>query len=226
MSLNFSSHPGPRERHLQRKYQNPLFGDEAHKIDQAQISQSQQEDETELNHFLRYFRDLVQEAIDLKPETESEVVLDIKERLDKCYAHCCALPGEQSEIKAAVNKLIEVIMKAVRQGAANDPIAQTKLDEEDIARKMHFELHEHPFIADLLLPDSPISEDELVPSLLSESEATITAALHVFDPPQLAQIQQTANKLATRFSHDSGLHSRLLAKLQLIQTAREESSSS
>ncbi|MCW9024666.1 MAG: hypothetical protein OQK73_08270 [Gammaproteobacteria bacterium] len=221
MSLNFSTHPGPRERHLQRKHQNPLFGEEGQSITQEQLILARQDDETELNHFLRYFRDLVQEAVDLKPETESEVVLDIKERLDKCFAHCCALPGEQSEIKAAVSKLIEVIMKAVRQGAANDPVALTRLDEEDIARRMHFELQEYPFIADLLLPDCPVAEDELVPSLLSEPEETIAAALQIFEHEQLEQIYQDGQVLLTRLHLEPASTSIVANKLKLILSACE-----
>jgi hypothetical protein len=226
MSLNFSTHPGPRERHLQRKHQNPLFGEEGLSISQEQLIHARQDDETELNHFLRYFRDLVQEAVDLKPETESEVVLDIKERLDKCFAHCCALPGEQSEIKSAVSTLIEVIMKAVRQGAANDPVALTKLDEEDIARRMHFELQEFPFIADLLLPDCPIAEDELVPSLLSEPEETIAAALQIFEQEQLEQIYQDGNTLLSTLQLDPANTSTLANKLKLIHSACEAQPSS
>ena len=219
MPITFSQNPGPRERHLRRRYNNPLFPPDAQAVSEAHIQEARQTDEKELNHFLRYFRDLVQEAIDLKPEAESETILDLKERLDKCYAHCCALPGEKSEIQAAINKLIEVIMKAVRQGAANDPIALDKLAEEEQARRMHNELHQFTLVADLMLPDSPISKDELVPSLLSESKAGMSAALQLFDHMQLTQIYQQAQTHIKQLSPEADKQSELQEKIQLIESA-------
>ena len=136
MSLHFSSNPGPCERHLLRKYQNPLFSPTGEQITQQDVNAAQQEDQTALQQFLQEFRSLIQEAVDLKPNTDSEIILDIKERLDQCYTHCCAMPGEHEEIKAAIDKLIQVIMQAVRQGAANDPMALGKLDDEEMARRM------------------------------------------------------------------------------------------
>jgi len=194
MNIEFRQQPGPRERHLMRKFRNPLFPD-ADSINMTQVEQARRQDEAELDEFLRYFRDLVQETVDLEPNSDSDVILDIKERLDQCYVQCCALPGDHSEIKKAVNKLVDVIMAAVRQGAANDPVALNKLDEENIARQMHNKLAEQVFVADLILPDSPIAETELIPSLLSESEMAVTAALQLFDLEQLSNIYQEARQL-------------------------------
>ncbi len=218
MTLKFSPHPGPRERHLRRRYDNPLFPAERQDVSETQLQEAREADEKELNHFLRYFRDLVQEAIDLKPEAESETILDLKERLDKCYAHCCALPGEKSEIQAAINKLIEVIMKAVRQGAANDPIALNKLAEEDTARQMHNELHQFSLTADLMLPDSPINKEELVPSLLSEPETGLNAALQLFEQAQLAQIYEQAKELIQQLPADMDRQAEFNEKIKLIET--------
>lgn len=218
MTLKFSSHPGPRERHLRRRYGNPLFPPTRQQVSETQLQEAREEDEKELNYFLRYFRDLVQEAIDLKPDAESETILDLKERLDNCYAHCCALPGEKSEIQAAINKLIEVIMKAVRQGAANDPIALDKLAEEDMARQMHHELHQFSLAADLMLPDSPISKEELIPSLLSESETELNATLRLFEQAQLAQIYAQAKEHIQQLPTDIGNQPEWREKIRLIET--------
>ncbi len=218
MSLKFSQHPGPHERHLRRCYSNPLFPASVQTVSNAQLEKARETDELELNHFLRYFRDLVQEAIDLKPEATSEAVLEIKSRLDKCYAHCCALPGEQSEIQAAIHKLIEVITKAVRQGAANDPVALDKLVEEEQARELHYELMQFTLVADLMLPDSPISKDELAPSLLTESTTGLNAALQLFDQTQLAQIYQQAKTLLDQQPATISKQPELVEKMRLIET--------
>jgi hypothetical protein len=191
MSLHFSSDPGPRERQLRRKYQNPLFSPTANQITQQDVDVARQEDQTALQQFLQDFRSLIQEAVDLKPNTDSEIILDIKERLDQCYTRCCAMPGGHEEIKTAIDKLIQVIMQAVRQGAANDPVALGKLDDEDVARRMHQALHAHPLIVDLLLVDSPIEEPELMPTLLSETAEAVQATLPLFEKEQLRLLYET-----------------------------------
>ena len=152
---------------------------------------ARQDDQAALQTFLEDFRVLIQEAVDLKPNTDSEIILDLKERLDQSYTRCCAMPGEHEEIKAAINKLIQVIMQAVRHGAANDPVALAKLDDEEEARRMHQALHRHPLIVDLLLVDSPIEEAELVPTLLSESAEALQATLSLFDTEQLRLLYET-----------------------------------
>lgn len=217
MTLKFSPHPGPHERHLRRRYGNPLFSAALQEVSETQLQDAREADEKELNHFLRYFRDLVQEAIDLKPDAQSETILDLKERLDRCYAHCCALPGEKSEIQAAINKLIEVIMKAVRQGAANDPLALDKLAEENIARQMHNELHQFSLVADLMLPDSPISKEELIPSLLTEAEAGLSATLQLFEPDQLTHIYQQAKIYIQQLPVDVVDQTEVDEKIKLIE---------
>ena len=194
MKLHFSPESGPRERQLRRKYQNPLFSPVADQITQQDVNAARQEDQAALQQFLLDFRSLIQEAVDLKPNTDSEIILDLKERLDQCYTRCCAMPGEHEEIKTAIDKLIQVIMQAVRQGAANDPVALAKLDDEDAARRMHQALHVHMLIVDLLLADSPIEEADLLPTLLSETVEAVQATLPLFDVEQLGLLYETGKK--------------------------------
>jgi len=205
MSLQFSEQPGPRERQLRRKYHNPLFAEAGAGITQQDLENARQDDQTELRQFLEDFQSLVQEAVELKPNTDSEIILAMKERLDQCYTHCCAMPGDYPEIKAAINQLIQIIMMAVRQGATNDPLALSKLDEEDIARQTHQQLHNHKLIVDLLLPDSPINETELLPSLLSETAETAQTTLQLFDAEQLRLLYdsgKTQLEELQRMGHD------------------------
>jgi hypothetical protein len=191
MKLHFSPEPGPRERQLRRKYQNPLFSPTGDQITQQDVDIARMEDQTALQQFMQDFRSLIQEAVDLKPNTDSEIILDLKERLDQCYTRCCAMPGEHEDIKTAIDKLIQIIMQAIRQGAANDPVALGKLDDEDAARHMHQALQVHTLIVDLLLADSPIEEAELLPTLLSETVEAVQATLSLFDVEQLSLLYET-----------------------------------
>ena len=120
-------------------------------------------------------------AVELEPNTPSETILEIKEQLDHSYQRVCALPGDQSAIKNAIRQLIEVIMKAVRSGIGNDAYAQRQLEEEIIAREAHFELQELSLVAALTHADSLVTEEEFVPSLLSEVDENLERCLLLFD---------------------------------------------
>ena len=202
MKLHFSPESGPRERQLRRKYQNPLFSPVADRITQQDVDTARMEDQTALQQFLLDFRSLIQEAVDLKPNIDSEIILDLKERLDQCYTRCCAMPGEHEDIKIAIDKLIQIIMQAIRQGAANDPVALGKLDDEDAARRMHQALQVHTLIVDLLLADSPIEEAELLPTLLSETDEAVQATLPLFDLEQLGLLYETGKKRLEKLQHE------------------------
>ncbi len=195
MNLQFSTETGPHERQLRRKYHNPLFAEDGEKITERELEHARQQDQATLRKFLQDFQALVQQAADLQANTDSEIILDMKERLDQCYTRCCAMPGDHSEIQAAINQLIQLIMKAVRQGAANDPLALSKLEEEDMARATHQQLHTHKLIVDLLLEDSPINDADLLPTLLSETPEAVQATLQLFDAEQLQLLYDTGKTL-------------------------------
>ena len=187
--------PGMREQHLLRKKHNPLFGDEQSEIKDDELIRARIDDGVEMDGFLQSFQRLVQKAVDLEPNTPSEIILEIKQGLDRSYQQACALPGEQEPIKSAIKKLLASIMHAIRAGAAGDSHAQQQLDEEDAARKLHFEMQELPLVSALTHPQSPIAADELIPSLLSEPGETLLPTLQLFDENQITAILVGAEAL-------------------------------
>lgn len=217
MSLAFSRHPGAHERHLQRSADNPLFTQERRQVIQMEITQAQRRDSEDAALFLKNFRALVQRAVDLKPQEDSEVILALKEDLDRAYEQCCGLPGDRSDMKAALRKLVGVVMQAVWRGAENDPAAQANLREEEAARGLHFDLLEQVLVADLIRPDSPIAQDELAATLLSESEAAVAAALTLFDADQLTLLCADAGRAAGGLPADSPRNGRVQARLRQME---------
>ncbi len=193
--LRFSPDPGPRERQLMRRHANPLFGEAARAIDQADVDAARADDVAAQAAFMDSFRALVQEAVELPPNAESEVVLDLKARLDESYTRVCALPGDKAPLLQAIDRLLDAIMQAIRKSAAGDPVALQNLDEEATARALHKQLVQHPLVADLLLPDTPIGEDELLPTLLGEEPEAVAAALHLFAPEQLEPLCSEGERL-------------------------------
>ena len=219
MSINFSPAPGPYERHLKRRLLNPLFSQPERELTQVDIDNAKKKDEENLLKFMAYFQSVVQKTTELNNNSESDIVLKIKEQLDECYATSCAMPGNHSNLKVAIKKLITAIMAAIRKGAADDPVALAKLDEEDIARKMHNELHERKLIADLMLENSPVKENELTPTLLNEEAEDLEAALQLFSAEQLELISKDAQTLLEKLRGEGHEIPHAWERFQQIKTA-------
>lgn len=202
MTVSKIDKPGAYERQLLRKQGSVLFLPEERQVAEQQLAAARQRDEEELHRFSDEYRNLVQECIELKPSEESEVILELKARLDKAYIISAGLAGNQGEVQAALRKLIDLMMRAVRSGAAGDRQAEQELDQEELARQTNFELLHHPLVADLMNPKSPIDENALVPTLLTASERELEAALWLFGPEQLQAIAAKGKVLLARLDDE------------------------
>jgi hypothetical protein len=183
--------PGMREQHLLRKQDNPLF-DGQEPVTPQQLAEARLSDDLERDRFVENFTSLVRRAAELNPNTPSETILEIKEELDRSYQQACALPGDQKKFKDAIRKLVKVIMDSVWKGVTEDQHAQQQLRDEQFARDMHFQLQEVPLVSALTHPNSPITEDELIPTVLSEPLSDLAMALQVFDENQIEVLYSDA----------------------------------
>lgn len=225
MNINFSPEPGPYERHLKRRLLNPLFPKPDNEFTQDDVDSAQRKDEESLMSFMTHFQSVVQKTTELGLNSESDVVLEIKEQLDECYATSCSMPGNHSNLKDAIKKLISAIMSAIRKGAEDDPVALQKLDEEDTARELHNELHERKLIADLMLENSPILENELTPTLLNEEAEELDAALPLFSAEELGLIAKTAQDLLEKLRQERHEIPHAWSRFQQIKQALADKTS-
>jgi hypothetical protein len=194
MSIPFSQLPGRHERHYRRRIDNPLFPGGPLQLDESALLATQRLDHEELLGFLAELREAVQRAVELRPNESSEVVLELKERLDRLFEVSAGLADDHGGNQDAIRQLLEVIMRNVERGAAGDPRAMDELAQERAARAAHFELLATPLVADLLHPQSTIAAQELAPSLLSEGEQGLAGALQLFDLEQLTQLYADARQ--------------------------------
>jgi len=189
---------GMYERHLHRKDGNPLYGIPAPHYSPEDYLQARRHDSEELNSFQNEMHDVIQQAIDLPANTESEVVLELRGRLDQLYTRCSGFGASCGSHKQSIRKLIDIVMKAVWQAAADDPMARLELEQEEMARQQHFCLLEYSLISDLMRPDTPITQDELVPTLLQAGEDELEAVMWMFEPEQLQGIREQAQALLAK----------------------------
>lgn len=200
MILQPSENPGSHERHLQRRYNNILFEERQVAMTQDEQMEAQQKDHDTLLEFMREFQQALEDTVKLKPTSDSDVVLKLKEQLDKLYEASCIVPDEQKETQEAIKKLLTIIMASIRTGAGNDPTAHKELDQEETARHAHFELLQSSLVADLLNPASPIIKTDLLPTLLSAAKEDLAFAVQLFDNTQLKLLIEEGTALLSRLA--------------------------
>ncbi len=205
MELPFTHRPGRRERHLRRRHENPLFGLPPPEVSPEELLAAQQADHEEMEGFASSLRELVQRAAELPAETGSEAVLALKADLERHYEQACGLPGEHEREKAAIARLIDVIVRVIRRHAGGDPLAREELDQAETARAIHFRLLGLPLIADLLHPDSSIAPADLAPSVLVAEDPELAALPEVFSHEQLAEIVAQAEARLDGLADQRGL---------------------
>ncbi len=189
----FSPLPGARERQLQRKLNNPLFAPVT--ISQQDVDLAQRLDHAAIQAFLQQFRELVQRAVGLDKNVESDVILLLKAQLEQQYALCGGLPGRPLAIQEALRKLIGAIGNTLRSASANDPHALEKLDLDEQHTMLHLQLCDQLVVSDLLNPDQTIAASELIPTLLNESEEGLQAALALFPPERIGLMLEEGRAL-------------------------------
>lgn len=195
MELPFTHKPGRRERHLRRRHENPLFHWPPQSVPPETLLAAQQADHEEMEAFRERFRALVQRAGELPPDAGSEPLLDLKAELERHYELSFGLPESHAEERAALRRLIGLIMRAVRRAAGTDPLARQELAGEEQAREIHFRLLEQPLVADLLHPESPIGPEELAAAVLSATMDEVAAVLELFGAAERAELADQAVRL-------------------------------
>lgn len=220
MPVNFSQLPGRYERHFKRKHKNPLFG--AASFDQysdEELLEQQRLDHEELMSFLQDLRTCVQQAASLKPNVDSQVLLDLKVQLDKHYETASGLADLQGANKQAIADLTKIIMAQIKHSAQGDALAAQELAQEEQARQLHYNLLEHSIIAELLHADSLIEQDELAATLLSLESTELEAVIGLFDSTQRQAIAQDAQQLLAQLPETAVIYSQAAQNLQQLQTS-------
>jgi len=194
MSIPFSELPGRHERHYKRRLDNPLFREPA-SLNDADLLDAQRQDHEELLAFITELRATVERALNLKSNEESDVILKLKEDLERLYETSAGLADEQGANQQALSQLLNAVMNTIRSNTTGYSLAEQEMAMEQQARQMHFELLQHALVADLLHPETLIAPDQLVPTLLSSPTEQVKAVMVVFDPEQLSMIAKEAEAL-------------------------------
>ena len=97
MIFQKSENPGSHERHLLRRSNNPLFQTEQIIIDDDSLMAAQEKDHNEIVQFHEDFKVAINDTVNLKPNVESDVILELKERLERLYEQAPRIGDEYLE---------------------------------------------------------------------------------------------------------------------------------
>lgn len=220
--IQFSPLPGAYERHLQRKYHNPLFPVSEQNFLKAEIEQARQRDQQDLQAFMEAFQETVKQAAKLSGSVDSEIVLDLKEKLERLYVDSCCLAGDMSAYQDALLKLIRVCMQTIRRGAADDLVALGKLEQEEQARTVYFAMLETPLVAELMRGDEIIQAEELVPAVLSLDLKHLTTVLDLFEPQYLQALVGQTREFVQGLSDEVMQQTRSEEKFALMEARLQQ----
>ena len=125
MSIPFSELPGRHERHYKRRLDNPLFREPA-TLNDTDLLNAQRLDHEELLAFITELRATVERALDLKSNEESDVILKLKEDLERLYETSAGLADEQGANQQALSQLLAAVMNTIRSNTTGDSLAEQK----------------------------------------------------------------------------------------------------
>lgn len=214
--LNFIAQPGPHERQLKRKSENPLFA--SHQgISQSDIDKARERDQAELDSFLNEFRQLVEQAASLDARAEADDILAIKAQLEQFYPRACGQMGDSNVFKSALQRLIAAITQALLNAAGNDQESLSRIHEDIENSDLHLKISEYPLVSDLLSKENIVPADELAATLLGEDAESLSAALLIFGPEQLQDIIETSIRLLAGKQQELELHPRFQQRLEQME---------
>jgi hypothetical protein len=195
--LIWSQNPGCFERHLQRKYRNPLFPPDVPTVAQEQIDQARVKDSLEAEEVRQRFWSLLHRVRDRDASVPCGEALNVRKEFDNLLSRTAEIGGPLHEV---VPKLFEMYEAVVHD------ILASLYDHNDLEKQLRValafsaerrRLFNNSFVAQLRRMDTPIRPDEVIPSLLSETPETIRLMVEVLSdhPEAVAALQDSASKL-------------------------------
>lgn len=219
MKISFSDQPGSQERQLQRRHNNPLFGDRA-EISYDEFEMARESDAKEREQFYLEFQTILQRIAEFSGQEESEKILETKQKVDQMHEQACGLAGENQAAIEGLVRLQTMIMQAIAQGAQGDTKALKELEEEAAARALHQQLLKHKLVCDLLRPDTPVGQNELAATILTSDPDAIRAAMVMFQPETLQALIESCEALLTRLDEQGIDIAGARDRMQLLLHAR------
>lgn len=165
--VEWSEAPGCFERHLQRRYRNPLFPLERRRIAIADVITARARDEVDLKELELRIKSLFEKASTLPDQASFHEGLILRAEVEKLLFRCAEVGAVAAQAKAVLQRVYDSLAEGMRE--ASPPEGRQELDNAFAHSACLQKMQSNEFIAQLTRSDTPISAAEVIPSLLSES---------------------------------------------------------
>jgi hypothetical protein len=192
--LVWSDNPGCFERHLQRKYMNPLFSPASRIVTQEEVDAARAHDASEADMLWAKITKHAESVAATGQFTFAQLVKH-RDQVDELMQEAAETGNLKAE--SATAKLYWAIIDDMEKAMRNDPNGAEKLlkvNEEYV--KVGLAL-KNRFVAQPCRHDSPIKPHEVLPALLAEDLETIRKfMIFVEDDEKLRDLHQNLSREA------------------------------
>lgn len=160
--------PGCFERHLQRRYKNPLFPQERREISSDELKTARDKDDHDQKEFFKIYGMLVSEANRLNEASPGSDLIKCLQDTQSLSEFASAIGGDL-ETETGVLEILENKLT----GFLNSKLPRQ--EGADLLKKAHSlsAMEQIPYLAQSKRPGTPILTTEELPSILSEDMETI-----------------------------------------------------
>lgn len=217
--LKWSQAPGCFERHLQRRYANPLFPHGQRSVTLEDITAAQLKDLHDYNQLRDSFLTFVQKTSELPSIMSAIRVSSLRQEIERLIERATEIGLLAQEIRTVLVETRRDMLATLRQSVKAYPTALEALDKANRQYDSSWPLISNHFIAQLSRSDSPIINEDIVPSLLSEDLDTVKLATKYLSNDTISGIAKATHETVESVDSDTRKSYRLDEKLKLINEA-------
>ena len=180
IGISWSDDPSCFERHLQRKYRNPLFPADKRNVTQHEVDLAKQRDDKDATELFDEYKKFMDSIANLPSQASVEECVVLIQKIDKLIERYAEIGGSVGrEAIAKLSQLRKMLANSTER-ALIDNNAQdilNKLREAEQLNQSYTLLYNNTFLAQMHRKDTPIIPEDVVPALLSEGPDTISTVM-------------------------------------------------
>lgn len=168
--------PGAFERHLQRRWRNPLFPAERRAVSTADVYEARLKDSQAFEDARKAVREIITGFEDNRWLSDLN---GFREHIDAAREQLQSVGGDIADLDDLLKKCRTLLMEEWRSRLRGDQQGLEALDEAEDAHTKKEALLGTTFWRQLKSPAAPIPKGELVPALLCEDPRTVARFVEV-----------------------------------------------
>jgi hypothetical protein len=204
---------------LQRRWNNPYFRAERRSVTPVELQNARNDDAKDYEEAKRNFMEIVDAVANLPAVTPFTTLNKLRQRIDDLMPALMGIGGPALDLTQKAEALRGLIIRDVRLAIGQDAAGLQRLELAERAHDERCRPFQTPFIAQLLREDSPIPNDEVVASLLSEEPATISLCFETLGEGARERAKEPAMRLIAGAAFDGFSDPLLDEKLKVLGIA-------